>query len=110
MSVTEDQVVETVGRVSVSRLRTWVRLGWVRPQSAGGTHTYSEADIARICLLCELRDELNINNEALPVVLSLIDQIHGLRRQLKVLGSAVEAQPKSVQEAIKTAFQALSRD
>ena len=108
MSISEEQVLGSVQRVTLSRLRAWVGSGLVRPQSAGQTVTYTETDIARICLMCELSEDLDIGEEALPVVLSLIDQIHGLRQQLKALGSAIEAQPKPVQDAIKTAFQDLS--
>ncbi len=110
MSITEQEVLASVERVTVTRLRSWVGSGLVRPQSTGERNTYTEADVARICLICELSEDLEVGEEALPVVLSLIDQIHGLRRQLRLLGSAIEAQPKSVQDAIKAAFEELSED
>jgi chaperone modulatory protein CbpM len=108
MTISEQEVLVTVRRVTVSRLRAWVGSGLVRPQSTGGSVTYSEADVARLCLICELSDDLEVSEETLPVVLSLIDQIHGLRRQLKMLGAAVEAQPRPVQDAIREVFQDLS--
>ena len=109
-SFTEDQVLASVGRLSVRRLRTWVRQGWIRPQSGDGRAIYSEVDVARICLFCDLREDLSIDEEALSLIVPLIDQIHGLRRQLRTLGRAVEAQPKPVQDEIKQAFQALSEE
>src|ERR687891_269821 len=110
MTITEEEVLATVRRVTVSRLKAWVGSGLVRPQSAGESVTYTEADVARLYLICELSEDLEVSEEAIPVVLSLIDQIHGLRRQLKRLGAAVEAQPGSVQDAVKEVFQALSRE
>lgn len=110
MSISEEEVLAAVQRVTVSRLRTWVGSGLVRPQGTGETVTYTEVDVARVCLMCELSEELEVAEDMLPMVLSLIDQIHGLRRQLKMLGSAIEAQPRSVQDAIKEAFKELSRE
>lgn len=107
-SFTEDQVLASVERLSVRRLRTWVRRGWIRPQAGAGRSVYSEVDVARICLFCELREDLMIDEEALSLIVPLIDQIHGLRRQLRNLGRAVETQPKPVQDRIKQAFHTLS--
>lgn len=109
-SFTEDQVLASVERLSVRRLRTWVRRGWIRPEAGGERPIYTEVDVARICLFCELRENLSIDEEALSLIVPLIDQIHGLRRQLRTLGQAVESQPKPVQDQIKQAFQALSDD
>jgi chaperone modulatory protein CbpM len=88
---TEDQVLASVERVSVRRLRTWVRRGWIRPETDADRWIYSEADVARICLFCELREDLSIDEEALSLIVPLIDQIHGLRRELRNLGRAVES-------------------
>lgn len=107
---TEDQVLASVSRLSVRRLRTWVKRGWIRPQAEDGRTIYTEVEVARICLFCDLRDDLSVDEEALSLIVPLIDQIYGLRRQLRVLGRAVEAQPKPVQEQIKQAFQALSEE
>jgi chaperone modulatory protein CbpM len=109
-SFTEDQVLASVDRLTVRRLRTWVRHGWIRPQAGEGRTIYTEVDVARICLLCELREDLSVDEEALSMIVPLIDQIHGLRRQLRTLGRAVESQPKPVQEQIKQAFQVLSEE
>ena len=107
-SFTEDQVLASIERLSVRRLRTWVRRGWIRPEEGGERPIYSEVDVARICLFCELRENLSIDEEALSLIVPLIDQIHGLRHQLRTLGQAVESQPKPIQDRIKQAFQALS--
>jgi chaperone modulatory protein CbpM len=109
-SFTEDQVLAHVERLSVRRLRTWVKRGWIRPQAGAGRSIYSEVDVARICLFCELREDLSIDEEALSLIVPLLDQIHGLRRQLRTLGRAVESQPGAVQDRIKQAFHALSEE
>ena len=78
---TEEQVVIAVGHLSATRLRTWVQSGWVQPATQDGASAFTDLDVARIRLLCALNDDLAIDDDALPVILSLIDQIHGLRRQ-----------------------------
>jgi chaperone modulatory protein CbpM len=110
ISYTEDQVLANVQRVSVRRLRTWVRRGWIRPETDADQWIYSEADVARICMFCELREGLSVDEEALSLIVPLIDQIHGLRRELRNLGRAVESQPGPVQEQIKQAFRKLAEE
>ena len=107
---TEDQVLASVERLSVRRLRTWVRRGWIRPQAGADRSIYSEVDVARIYLFCELREDLSIDEEAPSLIVPLLDQSHGLRRQLRNLGRAVESQPGPVQERIKQAFHGLSEE
>ena len=105
---TEEQVVVAVGHLSATRLRSWVQSGWVQPATRDGASAFTDLDVARIRLLCALNDDLAIDDDALPVILSLIDQIHGLRRQLRALGAAVEAQPEPVRQQIAEAFRRLS--
>ncbi|HEX2255370.1 MAG TPA: chaperone modulator CbpM [Afifellaceae bacterium] len=108
MSFSERQVVETVEEISVRRLRTWVRRGWVRPERRGREHAFSELDVARIRLVCQLKDELSIDEEAIPVVLSLLDQLYGVRRELRNLARAVDEQPEQVRRRIAETFRRLS--
>jgi chaperone modulatory protein CbpM len=108
MSLNERQVVEHVEEITVRRLRTWVRRGWVRPERRGRQHAFSELDVARIRLVCQLRDELSIDEETIPVVLSLLDQLYGVRRELRNLARAVDEQPEDVRRRVAEAFRRLS--
>ncbi len=65
-------------------LERWIDNDWVRPDGPDGAYVFREIDIARIRLIRELRDDMNINEEALPVVLLLLDQVYDLRRQLRM--------------------------
>ena len=57
-----------------SDLQRWIDNAWVRPDGAPGRYLFREIDVARIRLILELRDEMQVNEEALPVVLSLLDR------------------------------------
>lgn len=108
MSLSEREVVEHVQEITVRRLRTWVRRGWVRPERRGRQHAFSVLDVARIRLVCQLKDELNIDEEAIPVVLSLLDQVYGLRRELRNLARAVDGESDAVRRRIAAEFRRLS--
>jgi chaperone modulatory protein CbpM len=69
-------------------LQRWIAEGHVRGEAAQGTLCFREIDVERVRLILELRDELAVNEEALPVVLGLLDQVYALRRRLKQLGVA----------------------
>ncbi|MCC3306432.1 chaperone modulator CbpM [Sneathiella sp. HT1-7] len=98
--ISEQDVVEQLQGVSPTRLRVWIKRGWVSPTKTGTVYYFREIDVARLDLIRQLQMDMAINNEAVPVVLSLIDQIHGLRYELKTLARAVEAQHEDVQSAI----------
>lgn len=101
MRLTEAEVLQAVETLTVERLRLWIDMGCVRPADRD---TFSEVDVARVRLLCTLADDMNVDEEVLPLVLSLVDQIHGLRAALHDLTRAVQQQSPSVRRDIAQAF------
>ena len=94
-----DRTDELCARLRVTRVEyeQWVAAGWVCPR---GGEPESKADEARLRLVADLRRDLGIGPEAVPVILSLLDQLHGLRRRLRQVGEAIEAQPEEVRREI----------
>ena len=72
-------------QLNAHALDAWVDAGWLRPHGSPPSPEFFEIDVARARLICALRDDFGINDEAVPVVLNLIDQIHGLRRLVREL-------------------------
>ena len=99
----QDLVIE-IRELSIPRLHKWIRLGWVRPERREGAAYFHEVDVARVRLLNELEHTLEFDDDTLPLVLSLLDQIHGLRDQLRCLTRAVDEQPASMRERIRAAY------
>jgi len=95
--------LQGLDRIELTR---WVENRWVLPERHGETWIFDEVDIARVELIIEIRHEFAIDDEALPLVLGLLDQIYSLRRQLRRLCDAVAAQPTEVQAAIRSALPA----
>ena len=52
---------------------------WLIPSQSTGELTFSDADIARAQLIRDLKNDLGVNDEGVGVILSLVDQVHGLR-------------------------------
>ena len=73
-----------------AQLRAWIEEGWVRPQQREGRLVFEEIDLARCRLILELREELEVNEAAMPVVLHLLDRLHATRRQLRRLAEALD--------------------
>lgn len=99
--ITFDRVIGLVG-VQASELEHWIAERWVLPEASGEGWHFTELDVARVRLILELRHELRIDEDALPVILSLLDQVYGLRRQLRSLCDALATQPWEVRSAILT--------
>ena len=60
-------------------LEMWIREEWLIPGQSAGELTFSDADIARAELIRDLKNDLGVNDEGVGVILSLVDQVHGLR-------------------------------
>ena len=82
-------------------LLRWVENRWVLPERQGGSWVFREVDVARVELILEIRREWELDDDAMPLVLGLLDQIYELRRQLRRLCDAVAAQPAEIRDAIE---------
>jgi len=100
----EKEVLRRVSGVTRIRLQTWVSRGWVLPAITTEGTSYTEIDIARCDLIRELRDDLEIDHDAVEIVLSLLDQVYGLRRELRAVMGAVKVQPDEVRVRILDAL------
>jgi chaperone modulatory protein CbpM len=88
-----DVLITLVPRLTGSDLARWIANDWVRPDGRQGAWQFEEIDVARVRLICELRFDMRIDEEALPVVLLLLDQLYRMRRQVLALGVALEQLP-----------------
>jgi chaperone modulatory protein CbpM len=96
----ESELLKIVSNVRRVELRRWVEKGWVVPQRREGEFWFREIDVARVQLVIEMRRDFAIAEDGIPTVLSLVDQVYGLRNQLRQLGETIQAQPGDVQKAI----------
>ena len=72
-------------------VQRWVASGWLGPQRSGDDDGFSEVDIARAHLICDLQ-RMGVNDDGIPIILDLVDQLHGVRRTLRNVLAVLEAQ------------------
>ena len=82
----------------------WVENRWVLPEHHGDRWVFHEVDVARVELIFDIRRDFAIDDDAMGLVLSLLDQVYDLRRQMRRLCGAVATQPPDVQDAIRRAL------
>lgn len=99
-----EAVCARFGRLQVATLRLWVERGWVRPRQQGEALAFDAADVARVALICDLSFEIALDDDSLPVVLSLLDQLYDARRDLGLVMAAVEELPGESRRALREAI------
>ncbi len=103
--ITIDILCRTVAGLQPAEVEQWIGNAWLHAEGAPGQYSFREIDVARVRLIQELRHDLGVDDEALPVVLSLVDQLYATRRQMQRLRRAVEvAAPDEVRQAILSAL------
>ncbi len=102
----EDEAIAAVARLTRTRLVSFVEAQIVTPLQSENGPVYAQMDIVRMELLCELSEEFNLDDDALAVVISLIDQLHGVRAELKALVEAIAEEPDEVRERISNTVKA----
>jgi chaperone modulatory protein CbpM len=96
----EEQMVARVARLEIETLRIWVSNGWLSPSDGPTGPGYEEADVARSELICDLCYDMGVCEESVPIILSLIDQVHDTRRILRALLDTLEQQPEEVRTRV----------
>jgi chaperone modulatory protein CbpM len=92
-------------RLEARALEAWIEAGWLLPRENGEAGPFSEIDVARVQLIRDL-GELGVNDEGIPVILDLVDQLHGLRSTLRDLLSTIGAQPAPARSQLLSGIRA----
>lgn len=80
--ITFTAVLSRLPALDEQRLRGWIDQDWVRPIRREGELLFADIDLARLHLILDL-EQLDVGAGAMPVVLSLLDQLHATRRQMR---------------------------
>ncbi len=84
-----DLLMTRIDGLEPDDLMRWITNEWVRPDVEDGQYMFHDIDIARVHLIYELREDMDVGEAALPVVLSLLDQLYALRRHLRSIDNAI---------------------
>tara|TARA_R110002110_G_scaffold81444_7_gene211853 strand:+ start:3050 stop:3382 length:333 start_codon:yes stop_codon:yes gene_type:complete len=102
--IEEKEVLGLFGDIGRETLYVWIERGWLAPEPGKGGFRFREIDVARVRLIREFRTELELDADALDVILPLLDQVHGLRDQVRRLADAVSREPEDVRRRIADSF------
>ena len=101
-----DAIMVLFPDLEAAELSTWIERRWVQPDAAeGGDWDFHEIDVARIRLIYDLRRRLDVAEETVPLVLSLLDQVYELRCTVKAMTQALKGQPQEVQAALRATLE-----
>ncbi|WP_299845326.1 hypothetical protein [uncultured Paracoccus sp.] len=104
---TEAEAIAAIDDLDGPRLIAFVRARIVQPVQAEGQQLYREADLARLQLLCDLSDTYELHEDALTMVMSLVDQLSTMRGDMRALMQAVATEPDEVRTRIHTVVRRL---
>lgn len=96
----EDEVFATVTRLTRHQLIGFIECDLVQPARGDAGYVFQAVDIARLELLCDLTQDLELEETALGIVLSLLDQLHAARRDLAAMARAIDALPEDLKARI----------
>lgn len=106
--LTEDQVLAAIPGLTRTRLVAFIDTELIVPlrheDGPGSPPVFRRVDFARVQLLCDLTNDLDLDENALSVVIALIDQLHATRQDLLAIARAVEAQPPDIRARIGSAL------
>ncbi len=105
-NLTTEEILGTISVLTPDRLMTYIEIGIIIPVQGERGPLFAPVDCARLQLICELEQSLELADDALEMVMSLVDQLHGARADLQALGAAVDQQPVEVRERILAAWRA----
>jgi chaperone modulatory protein CbpM len=108
MTVRFEQVLVQC-RIERTVLETWIAREWVLPAREDESFVFSDADVARVEMICDLMREMELGEDAVEVVLPLIDQVYGLRASLRRIAEAIGALPEPARAQLRAELRKIPR-
>ena len=96
----EDQAIAAVASLTRTQLLSFVEAQIIVPLHTQNGVVFRQVDLVRMELLCELTEHFNLNDDALSIIISLIDQLHGTRGELECILQAIKEEPADVRKRL----------
>ena len=94
--IRERELIAQFAMLEHNVLTTWVEEGLVKPACDHDGYLFDQVDQSRVALACDLHYRMGLEHASLPIILSLVDQIHDVRHRLRTITLALADQPESV--------------
>jgi chaperone modulatory protein CbpM len=98
--VRETELIAQFTMLERQVLMTWIEEGVIEPERDSEGYLFDQVDESRVALACDLHYRMGLEHASLPIILSLIDQLHDARHHLRSLTRALAEQPEPVRQDI----------
>lgn len=98
---TEAEILARIDTLTPPRLTAWLGARIIRPVQSDQGNLYREIDLARLALLCDLTEDYHLDEDGLQLVMSLLDQAHQLRAELRLLLAALAQEPPDLRQRLR---------
>ena len=98
--IREGELIAQITVLERHVLLAWIDDGLIAPHRDEAGYLFDRLDQSRVALACDLHYRMGLEHASLPVILSLIDQLHDARHCLRAMTLAVAEQPDDVQQDI----------
>ncbi len=98
----EAEVIALIPGLTQSRLADCLRAEVIHPVAQPEGWAFDQITVARLALVVDLtaQFDLDLDGDALALVLSLIDQLHAAQRDTAALAAALSTEPEDVRRRI----------
>ena len=104
-----EEAISIMPELNREDLDRWISNALIEAHQDSGSAMLTDTQFARVRLICTLRYDMDVEEEILPIVLDLLDQLHETRQRLHKLSQAVLAQDKEVKSSILEVLSEVSR-
>ena len=94
------ETIAIVRDLTEGRLSAFMRARIVQPVTTEHGPAFREADLARLQLLCDLSECYEMGDDALVLVMSLVDQLHLMRGDMRALMTALASEPDELRRRL----------
>lgn len=98
--IREQQLLARSRCLKIEVLHLWIEEGLLQPHRDTGGFLFDDIDQARVALIADLHFGMGLAHESLPIIMSLVDQLHATRHSLRAISTAVSEQEEDVRTGI----------
>ena len=105
--ISQEDLIAAVDELSDDQLEAYVASGLIEPIESEDGPLFEPQDANRLTLLCFLQTMFLLDNEALKMVVSLIDQLHMVRTELSATLEMIDNEAPEVRDRMIARLAAL---
>ena len=102
MMTLNQALVRLAGKPDKPALERYIAYAWLKPLKVSEQWSFEEIDLARAQLIYHLTRDVEIEDHAVSLMLGLLDQVYTMQEQMRLLKSAIERQPETIQDDIRS--------